>query len=211
MHHYDEAKMYTHLSGFCRGAGMPSSLRALGYMREKHGEQKRSDGQPYIVHPLWMASYAVALGLRDDDMIAVMILHDVCEDTGTMVEELPFNEQIRRGVRYMTYERLEGESREEAKHRYFYSLLECREALICKALDRFMNLSTMEGILSEEAVVKNVRETDELLLPVLRQGKEKWPELADLLFVLRANLRAVNDTLAAAHGLTLSGDGAEAP
>lgn len=43
MHRYNESKMYTHFSGFCKGAGMNSSLRALGFMREKHGNQRRSN------------------------------------------------------------------------------------------------------------------------------------------------------------------------
>ena len=201
MHHYDENKMYTHLSGFCKGANMSSSLRALGYMREKHGGQTRANGQSYMVHPLWMANYATALGIRDDDIIATILLHDVCEDTGTKLEELPFNETIRRGVRYMTFRQFGNEDKQTAKKRYYHELLESKEALICKGLDRFMNLSTMEGILSEEAIIKNVRETDELLLPTMKAGKEKWPELSDFLFVMRANIRAVNDTLAAAHGI----------
>ncbi len=79
---------------------------------------------------------------------------------------------------------------------------------MCKGLDRFMNLSTMEGILSEEAIVKNIKETDELLLPVMKEGKEKWPEMSDYFFVMRANIRAVNDTLAAAHGIKLKGNDA---
>ena len=39
MHRYNESKMYTNLSGFFKGAGMQSSLRALGFMREKHGHK----------------------------------------------------------------------------------------------------------------------------------------------------------------------------
>ena len=42
---------------------------------------------------------------------------------------------------------------------------------MCKGLDRFMNLSTIEGILNEEAIVKNIRETDELLLSVMKAGR----------------------------------------
>ena len=206
MHRYDENKMYTHLSGFCKGAGLESSLRALGYMRDKHGNQTRANGQSYIVHPLWMANYATALGIRDDNIIATILLHDVCEDTGTAVEELPFNDTIRRGVRFMTFRQYGDEDKQAAKKRYFRELLESREALICKGLDRFMNLSTMEGIKSGEAIEKNVRETDELLLPIMKEGKEKWPELSDYLFVMRANIRAVNDTLAAAHGIVLHGE-----
>lgn len=211
MHRYNESKMYTHLSGFCKGAGMQSSLRALGYMREKHGQQKRSNGQLYIVHPLWMANYAVALGIKDDDIIATILLHDICEDTAAELETLPFNETIRKGVKYMTFHQYDGEEKSTAKQRYFNELLESKEALMCKGLDRFMNLSTMEGILGEEAIVKNIRETDELLLPVMKAGKEKWPEMSDYFFIMRANIRAVNDTLAVAHGVELKGDDATYP
>ena len=206
MHRYNESKLYTHLSGFCKGAQLYSSLHALGYMREKHGSQTRANGQPYIVHPLWMANYATALGIRDDNIIATILLHDVCEDTDTRVEELPFNEVIRRGVRYMTFRQFDNEDKASAKKRYYHELLESREALICKGLDRFMNLSTMEGLLKNTAIEKNVRETDELLLPTMKAGKEKWPDLSDYFFVMRANIRAINDTLAAAHGIILSSD-----
>lgn len=151
--------------------------------------------------PLWMANYATALGIRDDDIIATILLHDVCEDTGTKLEELPFNETIRRGVRFMTFRQFGNEDKQTAKKRYYHELLESKEALICKGLDRFMNLSTMEGILSEEAIIKNMRETDKLLLPTMKTGKEKWSELSNFLSVMRANIRAVNDTLAAAHGI----------
>lgn len=211
MHRYNENKMYTHLSGFCKGADMKSSLRALGFMREKHGNQMRSNGQSFIVHPLWMANYAIALGIKDDDIVATILLHDVCEDTGTKSEELPFNDTIRKGVKYMTFRKYDHEDKQVAKRRYFNELLESREALMCKGLDRFMNLSTMEGILSEEAIIKNIKETDELLLPVMKAGKEKWPEMSDYFFVMRANIRAVNDTLAAVHGVALKGDAATYP
>lgn len=211
MHRYNESKMYTHLSGFCKGADMKSSLRALGFMREKHGGQMRSNGQLFIVHPLWMANYVIALGIKDEDIVATVLLHDVCEDTGTKIEELPFNDIIRKGVKYMTFRKYDHEDKQVAKRRYFSELLESREALMCKGLDRFMNLSTMEGILSEEAIIKNIKETDELLLPVMKAGKEKWPEMSDYFFVMRANIRAVNDTLAAVHGVALKGDAATYP
>ena len=42
-----------------------------------------------------------------------------------------------------------------------------------------------------------------MLLPVLKQGKEKYPELADILYILRENIRSVNDTLAAAYEIEI--------
>ena len=45
-----------------------------------------------------MACYAAALGIRDDDVIAVILLHYVCEDTGISPDVLPFSENIRNGT-----------------------------------------------------------------------------------------------------------------
>lgn len=193
---YNMEKMYTYLRGFLVGARMDDSLRALSLARSKHKDQKRKNGVPYIVHPLSMASYAVALGIRDDNVIATILLHDVCEDCNTEVETLPFNAAIKTGVRYMTIKKFATDkSKIETKRRYFSELLESKEALICKALDRYNNLCDMPFALSNDAIGKNVAETEVLLIPTLKEAKEQWVELSDLLFVLRNNIRSVNNIL----------------
>lgn len=40
-----------------------------------------------------------------------------------------------------------------------------------------------------------MKETNEMLLPVLKEAKEKWVDLSNILFVLRTNIRNINDTL----------------
>ena len=57
----------------------------------------------------------------------------------------------------------------------------------------------MAGVLAEKDIIKNIKETRELLLPVLKEAKEKWVDLADVLFVLRTNIRNITDTLAAMY------------
>jgi len=189
-------KMFTYLRGFLVGAEMGESLKALQFAREKHKGQARKGGAPYIIHPLEMVCYAVALGIRDDNIIATILLHDVVEDCGVMLSSLPVNDVIKTGVKYMTIQPFPGESKADSKRRYFKQLLESKEAIICKAIDRYNNLSSMIGVLSEEAIIKNIKETDELLLPVLKEAKEKWVELSNILHVLRTNIRNMNDILA---------------
>ena len=46
-----------------------------------------------------------------------------------------------------------------------------------------------------DAIGKNAAETEVLLLPILKEAKEKWTELSDILFILRTNIRSVNDIL----------------
>lgn len=199
-------KMYTFLKGkFSAIPGDQEALRALEYMKKRHEGQFRKDGQPYIVHPLWMACYAAGLESVHitDTTFATILLHDVCEETDAMVEELPFSEPVRRGVKYMTLTRFKDETPLETKRRYMNELLESKDATICKPIDRYINLSTMSGSFLVEKIIKNVKETDQLLLPVLDQAKHKWPEMSGLLFVLRANVRLANDNLAMALGVKL--------
>lgn len=204
MTEYNVEKMYTYLKGYITGAGFTESMKALGYAKEKHEGQFRKDGiTPYIIHPLQMACYAVALGVKDDCIIATILLHDVIEDCGVNYRELPVCDKVKDAVRYMTIEYIEGEDKQVTKARYFKNLLHNKRALVVKGLDRYMNLRTMAGTFEKERIEKNVKETANMLLPVLKQGKYKYPELADILYVLRENIRSVNDTLAAAYEIEI--------
>ncbi len=189
-------KMYTYLRGYCIGAGMTQSVRALQFAREHHEGQTRKDGTPYIVHPLSMACYAVALGLRDDNIISTILLHDTVEDCGVKIEYLPVNDAVKRAVQYMTVTIFDTDrSKIETKCRYFNELLDNREALICKALDRYNNLADMPIHFSKDGLGKNVAETEVLLLPVLKKAKEKYADLADILFVLRTNITTLTEAI----------------
>lgn len=192
---YNVDKMYTYLRGFLVGAKMEQSINALSYAREQHKDQLRKDGIPYIVHPLSMACYAVALGIRDDDIIAGILLHDVSEDCGIPVSFLPVNDSAKQIVKYMTITPLQGEEKKDTKRRYFRNMLECKGAVLAKGLDRYHNMSTMAGVLSLEAIRKNIMENDEMLLPMLKEAKERYPELSDILFILRTNISDISDAL----------------
>lgn len=200
---YNVDKMYTYLRGYITGAKLSESMKALSFAREKHKGQFRKDGLPYIVHPLDMACYAAALGIDNDVLMSIILLHDVCEDCNISVTSLPFCEEVKLGVKFMTIVPIEGESKQQTKQRYFKELLNFKYSVIVKAIDRYKNLSSMQGVLSEEAVRKNVIETRDLLLPVLKEAKEKWPELSDILFVLRTNIKSVLRILANIYEIPL--------
>ena len=61
--------------------------RAVDYARDKHKNQKRKDGSPYVIHPLAVAEIVAELGL-DEDAILGALLHDCIEDTDASYEEL---------------------------------------------------------------------------------------------------------------------------
>ncbi len=62
-------------------------LSAYEFAAKAHGDQKRSSGEPYIVHPLSVAEILVDLGM-DTDTICVGLLHDVVEDTEYTLDDI---------------------------------------------------------------------------------------------------------------------------
>ncbi len=66
-------------------------LDAASFAARKHTGQKRkgSDGQPYINHPLEVASMLANTGeVKDVDVIVASLLHDTVEDCGVTFDEI---------------------------------------------------------------------------------------------------------------------------
>lgn len=199
----DMETMFTYLRGRLDGPGFEQSQKALVFARRAHNGQTRKNGQLYIAHPLAMACDAIACKGATDEIIATILLHDVCEDCNIQISALPVNDVVKRGVKLMTIRPLQGEEKFETKRRYFQELLESKEAVVCKAFDRYNNLNDAEGALSEEAIVKNVRETHELLMPVLKEAKYVFPELSDMMHTIRTALKRTLVMMARYHNVEL--------
>jgi len=69
--------------------------RAYAYAAEKHEGQTRRSGEPYITHPLAVATILTELEM-DDATLAAGLLHDVVEDCGVSRDQLAqeFGEEI---------------------------------------------------------------------------------------------------------------------
>lgn len=155
----------------------------------------RKSGEPYIVHPLTMACDALSLGIKDDNTIATILLHDVCEDCGVSVAELPVNDIVKRGVELMTFTVMDGETKEIAKRRYYNMLLQSREASVTKLIDRCHNVSSMAGTFTVEKLKSYIDETRDYVLPLLRQVKDAYPDESDVLFILKYHITSVVDAI----------------
>ena len=196
-------KMFTYLRGRLDGPGFEQSRSALAFAWKAHSGQTRKNGAPYIIHPLSMACDVIACKGSTDEIVATVLLHDVCEDCNIPLTALPVNEAVRNGVKLMTIRPYEGEDKLETKRRYFHELLDSREAVICKAFDRNANLNDSEGALKEESIVKNILETHELLMPVLKEAKYIYPELSDMLHTIRTALKRTINLMALYHHVEL--------
>lgn len=194
---FSAEKMYTYIRGYATGASMRETLKALTFARDKHEGQYRKNGEPYIIHPLTMACNALSLGIRDDEVIATILLHDVCEDCDVSLQELPVADAVRHNVELMTFSVMNGESKEIAKNRYYNMILQTRAATLTKLIDRCHNVSSMAGTFSKDKLNVYIEETRHYVLPLLRKAKIQYPEDSDILFALKYHISSVVDSIEA--------------
>ena len=164
-------------------------LRAFNYANEKHVDQKRKSGEPYIIHPLNVAYILADVGL-DDATICAALLHDVVEDTDITHEDLvkEFGLEIAEMVAGVTklssmpFDSIE-EQQVEDYRKMFLAMGKDIRVIIIKLADRLHNMRTLK-FLKRDRQIANAKETMEIYAPLAnRLGlySLKW-ELEDLSF-----------------------------
>ena len=161
--------------------------QAFHYAEEKHKNQKRKDGSPYIIHPLAVAEIVAEVGL-DTDAILAALLHDCLEDTSTTYEEIctlfsPTIAALVEGVTKLTrapYSTAEEQQMENLRKMFLAMSKDIRVVLI-KICDRLHNMRTMQYQTPPKQISKS-QETMDIYAPLahrLGMQKLKW-ELEDL-------------------------------
>lgn len=185
------AELEQYIHDYFEEHDMLQSKIALEVAVRLHQNQTRGEGIPYIVHPLTMACHALSLGVEEDELIAVILLHDVCEDCPVEVEELPVNDKVRRGVDRMTFLRGECENKGEAMDRYYRNMRDNREACVTKLFDRCHNISSMSQAFSDKRICSYIAETKKYVYPLFGHVKITYPEFTQAVFVLEYHTKSV--------------------
>ena len=169
------------------GADMELIDRAVDYARNKHKEQKRKDGSPYIIHPLAVAEIVTEMGL-DTDAILGALLHDCIEDTDASHDDIAklFGETVAELVEGVTkLTRADFSSTEEAQmenlRKMFMAMSKDIRVVLIKIADRLHNMRTMQ-YQTPAKQIKKCRETMDIYAPLahrLGMQKIKW-ELEDI-------------------------------
>ena len=179
--------MYQAVSRCLPGADMELIDKAVEYAREKHKDQKRKDGSPYIIHPLATAEIVAEMGL-DEDAILGALLHDCIEDTDASFDEIAklfgtTTAQLVEGVTKLT--RANFSSSEEAQmenlRKMFMAMSKDIRVVLIKIADRLHNMRTMQYQTPAKQISK-CRETMDIYAPLahrLGMQKLKW-ELEDI-------------------------------
>ncbi len=194
--YFSEIKMYQKVEAVAKQCGLVMTEKALPYMKEAHKGQTRKGKEhiPYIYHPLMMCCHALALGIREDEILAAILLHDVCEDCGILPEELPVSKEVQKAVSLLTFTLKEGQELHDAQVAYCQKISENRIALLIKILDRCNNISTMAIGFSKEQMGRYIKNTEEFIFPLLERLKRDYPQHYDHAFLLKYQIVSLLET-----------------
>ena len=149
--------------------------KAYDLAQEAHGDQCRKSGEPYIVHPLWVAIILADLEM-DKETIAAGILHDVVEDTQISEEEIrrDFGDDVALLVDGVTklgrlsYSSDKLDVQAENLRKMFLAMAKDIRVIIIKLADRLHNLRTLQFMKPEKQKEK-ARETMDIYAPIAQR------------------------------------------
>jgi GTP pyrophosphokinase len=156
---------------------------------DAHRGQRRKSGDPYITHPLAVATILAELGMDTTTLIAAL-LHDTVEDTAYSLEQLTsdFGAEIAHlvdGVTKLDKVKLGTSAEAETIRKMVIAMARDPRVLVIKLADRLHNMRTMR-FLPPEKQARKAKETIEVLAPLahrLGMATVKW-ELEDLAFAI---------------------------
>lgn len=147
---------------------------AFEFADKAHGDQKRSSGEPYIVHPLSVSGILVDLGM-DTDTICAALLHDVIEDTEYTFDDIKdiFGETAAMLVESVTkITRIPYFNEKEQQAKNFMKILLAMShdirVMIIKLADRLHNIRTLD-YLPQKKKLRIAEETLKIYAPMARQ------------------------------------------
>ncbi len=170
-------------------ADMATLQRAYDTAERFHDGQMRKSGDPYITHPLAVATILGELGMDTTTLVAAL-LHDTVEDTDYSLEKLStdFGPEVAHlvdGVTKLDKVQLGAAAEAETIRKMVVAMARDPRVLVIKLSDRLHNMRTMR-FLKPEKQAKKARETLEVLAPLahrLGMSTVKW-ELEDLAFAI---------------------------
>ncbi len=178
------------IRGYAKGKNMPYTLKALALAERLHEGQTRKCGDPFIIHPLRVASYLISLKINDDATCAAALLHEIFKHCGfdrysnELVYKYGFSSEILELIRLVS--KAENITNDE----YYNSLRTNYKALLIKLSNR-ANTCTRLSVLDEAERINYIKENTDYIYPLCTYAKAYFPQYSDQVVNMKYHISSV--------------------
>lgn len=204
-------KAKTVLRSYLQGKEMFSALEAMEICLKYHNGM-RKDG----VTPEWHHQFSIVLYLttldstldssrRDsyvsEEVYITAFLHDIVEDKNYPLETVneKFGSRVRDAVELISKTGTFANEINKTNIDYYAAMSNNVIASLVKGADRMHNFQSMTGVFSEEKQEAYILEAETLLLPMLKEARNKFPRyrpaFENIKYVLSMQMMLVTDML----------------
>ncbi len=191
----DENGGYMKTINFIEGetrSDMPNTYKALSIAYMSHFGQKRTSGDPFIIHPLRVCSYLMALEVDDDVTYASALLHEVPQKNGNTIETA---EKLFRGLS-ISEEVIDVVNLVADKNKpqdiYYDEIKKNPKALLEKLSNR-VHTCTFLIKASQKDMEAYIKENKNYIMPMCQYGMLHYPQYANMIEIMRSHILAISN------------------
>lgn len=183
-------KTFIFVRDFSIGKKMENTQKSIFIANNLHKGDQRTTGDPFILHPLRVCSYLIALKINDDIACSAALLHEVLKrcnlpkNGNELTEDYGLNPKILELIKLLT--KTEGMSTKE----YYENLKKDKYAIMIKLSNRAHTCTRLSTYTEEERQAYNF-ETKEYISDLCTYAQETYPEFWDQIEIMKYHIFSI--------------------
>lgn len=192
----DETEEYKKNIHFIEGASrnnMPNTYKALFIAQKYHENQTRTSGDPFIIHPVRVCSYLMALGIDDDQTYAVALMHEIpqkCnlpEKGEELIRNYGIDKEVIKAIRIVS-------DKKKPLDEYYKAIQENPRALLEKLSNR-VHTCTFLANADKERLIAYTSENRDYMVPMCKYGMLHYPQYANQIEIMQSHILSISNIL----------------
>lgn len=185
-------KTFEYIRGVAKRKNLTNTLIALPLCEKLHAGQLRKSGDPFIIHPLRVASYLIALKIYDDETLAAALLHEVfkkcqIQRPGTILED-----KYRLSHEVVSLINLVSKHEKIPIESYYENLKQNYKALLIKLSNRANTCTTLKSC-EEDEITEYLKESNDYIFPLCDFGIDTYPEYSDQIENMKYHISSIGN------------------
>lgn len=171
-------KSYYFIKGYAIKGNMKNTLISLPLAKSYYKDYTRKTGDPFIIHPLRVASYLISLGIDTDKVCSAAVLHEIINTCHLEYNGIEIVTEHHINSEVLELIRLAANAERYPLDIYYDALRHCPDALMLKLSNRAHTCTKLLDCSTYE-ILNYIEECEQYIYPLCNYGIEHYPKYAN--------------------------------